>query len=204
MQRNIDDQCREIEDEFESNAMPWVKTCTTFWSWLASVAKQLLYKIGKSSLSIWNGVSIISALRFTGTTSHLQMSFPPSWIGINFHRSSHPGIFLVKKTFPFLVNLSELYTLIEEEITLGTMCHQTCLYQMSIHKLEQSFSSHLKQKRMFATWSCWPSVELVLRLQQLCPRSPGGGILQQKEQTRIGFFKDLRCLRFHLLPDWKK
>ena len=128
------------------------------------------------------------------------MSFPPSWIGINFHRSSHPGIFLVKKTFPFLVNLSELYTLIEEEITLGTMCHQTCLYQMSIHKLEQSFSSHLKQKRMFATWSCWPSVELVLRLQQLCPRSPGEGILQQKEQTRMGL--DLRCWRFHL-PDWK-
>ena len=57
MQRNIDDQCREIEDEFKSNAMPWVKTCTTFRSWLASVAKQLLYQIGKSSLSIWNGVS---------------------------------------------------------------------------------------------------------------------------------------------------
>ena len=149
--------------------------------------KQALYKIGKSSLSIWIGVSSQLFLHCASQAlgSHLQMSFPPSCIGINFHRSSHPGIFLVKKTFPFLVNLSELYTLIEEEITLGTMCHQTCLYQMSIHKLEQSFSSHLKQKRMCATWSCWPSVELVLPLQQLCPRSPG-----EADSTTKGTNKD--------------
>ena len=61
MQMNIDGQYREIKDEFERNAlnMPWawVKICTTLRSSLASVPKQALYKIGKSSLSIWNGVS---------------------------------------------------------------------------------------------------------------------------------------------------
>ena len=78
----------------------------------------------------------------------------------------------------------------------------------NLWRWEQSFSSpHLRQKRMFATWSCWPSDELVLRLQQLCPRSPGEGILQQKEQTRMGileneFTKTIRCCMFHLL-DWK-
>ena len=61
MQMNIDGQYREIKDEFERNAlnMPWawVKICTKLRYSLASVPKQALYKIGKSSLPIWNGVS---------------------------------------------------------------------------------------------------------------------------------------------------
>ena len=103
-------------------------------------------KIGKSSLSIWIGVSPPLLLHCTSQAlgSHLQMSFPPSWIGINFHRSSHPGIFLVKNPFSFHVNHSELYTLWRRNnFGFGYDVLLNMLIECQF-KLEQSFFSYLR------------------------------------------------------------